>query len=319
MEARWTIYCHTHVESGRRYVGLTRKTWRQRWDQHVCQARRANVSRNHWYNAIRKYGKDAFSHEVLEVCSDLEVANLAEECWVEFFDTRNPEKGFNLVKGGLHTPHPVKNPWDRPEFREKMVPVLQKMNDRTYSERSEVSREVWSRPEVRKKISVAAARQFSSPESRAKISKIIRELPRGPESWSGLKKKNIDMRARTHCPNDHEFSESNTRIDKKGWRHCRRCEADYQYERNRSRMDFDLCPMGHELSGENVRLSKSGGRLCFACKPTVCKRGHLFSDKPSTFLARGCYRCKLLSGRVHDSKRRAAKKSSGVRQPLIDE
>ncbi|OPZ39525.1 MAG: GIY-YIG catalytic domain protein [Synergistetes bacterium ADurb.BinA166] len=115
----FTIYCHTHIESGRRYVGLTKKTWRQRWDQHVCQARRAIGSKNHWYNAIRKYGKDAFSHEVLEVCSDLEVANLAEECWIELLDTRNPEKGFNLMKGGEHVPHPIKNPWDRPEYRAK--------------------------------------------------------------------------------------------------------------------------------------------------------------------------------------------------------
>jgi len=47
------------------------------------------------------------------------VANLAEECWIEFYDTRNPEKGFNLIRGGSHTPHSVKNSWDRPEYREK--------------------------------------------------------------------------------------------------------------------------------------------------------------------------------------------------------
>lgn len=116
----WTIYCHTHVETNRRYVGLTKRTMLQRWDEHILIAMRmVKNGRWHFPNTIRKYGSDAFSHQILEVCSSLEVANLAEECWIELFDTRNPEKGFNTAKGGQHTPHPVKNPWDRPGFREK--------------------------------------------------------------------------------------------------------------------------------------------------------------------------------------------------------
>lgn len=37
---------------------------------------------------------------------------------------------------------------------------------------------------------------------------------------------------RTHCANGHEFSDSNTLITKQGWRCCRRCHANRQYERN---------------------------------------------------------------------------------------
>lgn len=125
---RWTVYCHTHIESGRRYIGITVKTMMHRWNQHCAQAKSAKGGRWHFPNAIRKYGKDAFSHEVLEVCHDLEVANLAEECWIELFDTRNPEKGFNLAKGGQHVPHPIrKNPWDDPAYRAVAEINLQKL------------------------------------------------------------------------------------------------------------------------------------------------------------------------------------------------
>jgi len=119
---RWTVYCHIHVETGRRYVGLTVKTMLARWNQHVYMARYSKGGRWHFPNAIRKYGPEAFTHEVLEVCHDIQVANLAEECWISFYDTRNHAKGFNLAEGGQHIPHPVrKNYWDDPEYRARQV------------------------------------------------------------------------------------------------------------------------------------------------------------------------------------------------------
>lgn len=33
-------------------------------------------------------------------------------------------------------------------------------------------------------------------------------------------------RRKTHCPQDHEYSLTNTYTDKKSMRHCRRCDAD---------------------------------------------------------------------------------------------
>lgn len=115
----FTIYCHIHTESGRRYVGQTKKTMLKRWNQHVYTANGKMKGWSHFANAIRVYGKDAFSHEVLEVCHDLDSANEAEKRWIAHFDTTNPEKGFNFKSGGDHQPHPVRNPWDRPGFREK--------------------------------------------------------------------------------------------------------------------------------------------------------------------------------------------------------
>ena len=165
----WTIYCHTHTESNRCYIGMTKKTWKQRWNRHVFEALHVKDGYGHFHNAIRKYGKDAFSHEVLEKCYSLEVANLAEECWIELLCTRDPEFGFNLSRGGAHTPHPVKNPWDRPEFRAKAEINLQKMiaAGRTPEARA-ASKAACQTPESRTKVSAAALVSMNSPETIAK-------------------------------------------------------------------------------------------------------------------------------------------------------
>lgn len=188
--AKWTIYCHTHVASGRRYIGLTKMGMMKRWNRHVYSANRGlGKGFSHFANAIRKYGKNAFSHEVLEVCDSLESANAAEERWIKHFDTRDPDKGFNLLPGGSHAPHPTANPWDRPEYREKAsaaskkkwedpgfraavtAGVTEAWRNPVHRERmSESSREVNSRPEVKAAIVASLKEREFSDATRAKIS-----------------------------------------------------------------------------------------------------------------------------------------------------
>lgn len=202
---RWTIYCHTHVATGRRYIGLTVKTMLHRWNQHCAQARSSKGGRWHFPNAIRQYGKDAFTHVVLMQLDDLDLANAWEEFWIEFLGTCNPEYGFNLSRGGGHTPHPAKNPWDRPEYREKaLAATRKKCSDPTFRAKIAAARrgvplsdahkeamsaanrgkdyaagvratttakirETYLRPEVRAKNSIASKRAWADPEYRARM------------------------------------------------------------------------------------------------------------------------------------------------------
>ena len=76
---RWIIYCHTHIDSGRRYIGLTMQTMMQRWKSHVYAAMNSKDGRWHFPNAIRKYGSKSFSHQVLAMSWDLEGANETEK------------------------------------------------------------------------------------------------------------------------------------------------------------------------------------------------------------------------------------------------
>jgi len=153
----WVIYCHKHIESGRRYIGLTSRTMERRWSQHIIQARNIKGNRSYFANAIHKYGKDAFSHEILAMSWDLEGANATEIIIIEQEGTRNPKKGFNPAKGGGSQLYPEKkNPWDCSEYREKMT---KKIRDRAAD------------PMWRAKVSAntAAMNASKSPEERSSL------------------------------------------------------------------------------------------------------------------------------------------------------
>jgi group I intron endonuclease len=181
----WIIYCHIHDESGRRYIGLTRLTMLRRWQQHIANSRtKSGKGCHHFWNAIRKYGKDAFSHEVLAMSWDLEGANQTELAIIEQEDTRNPEKGFNLAKGGSHKPPHLNNrPWDRPEFRAAVTAgVSAKWQDSNHQiKMSKISREVNSRPEVKQKISVALTGKPISQDRKDRLADLKRGSKRSPE------------------------------------------------------------------------------------------------------------------------------------------
>ena len=259
----WTIYCHTHTESGRRYVGLTKRTWQRRWSQHVCQAR-SSKGQWHFPNAICKYGKDAFSHEVLEVCETLEEANAAEEKWISHFDTTNRKKGFNLVKGGEHTPQPAsrENPWDRPGFREKHAAVMKGVVKKPefLAACSAGNKEVWSRPghrekmaeackdifkpEVRRRLQEAASGRALSPETRVKISATHVGMKRTPEhvenSAKALRARGARLRAqkthvncRVHGQVSLDKCYSSVKSDGRVAYTCRSCSKKRSRERQR--------------------------------------------------------------------------------------
>ncbi|HXB28121.1 MAG TPA: GIY-YIG nuclease family protein [Gemmatimonadaceae bacterium] len=97
----WTIYCHTSP-SGKRYVGQTRKTMEQRWNEHVSVSRCPSRRRLYtvFHAAIRKYGPEAFQHEVLAVSGTREEANAVEADWIKRLNTLLPH-GYNVDPGAV--------------------------------------------------------------------------------------------------------------------------------------------------------------------------------------------------------------------------
>jgi hypothetical protein len=183
----WTVYCHTHIESQRKYIGLTSQTMEKRWKKHVYAAKSSKGGRWHFPNAIRKYGKDAFESKVLGVYDTLEEANRIEKEKIKKFNTRDPKLGFNLAEGGNSKPHPIrKNPWNDPEYRAKQLARPNPLNApearannkaalntlESKTKRSATSKEVRSRPEVKAKMSISSASskgRISSLEERTRL------------------------------------------------------------------------------------------------------------------------------------------------------
>lgn len=178
---RWTIYCHTHIDSGRRYVGQTKEPWERRWSRHLYDAR-AGGTRFYFANALRKYGANAFAHSVLEVCESQELANEAEGAWIEAFSARDPAFGFNRKRGGNQGPHFVtKNPWDRAEYRDKMASVTGRFSDpSTQRPLMRASQESRRTPESRARRSAASKATHNTPEYLARASALSREIHARP-------------------------------------------------------------------------------------------------------------------------------------------
>lgn len=103
---KWLIYKHTSNESKKSYVGMTKYTMEKRWQGHLDKVNEG--SQTHFHNAIRLYGKDNWTHEVIvSDINDAEEAQALEVYYIKKYDTF--ENGYNLTiggEGGLRASYP---------------------------------------------------------------------------------------------------------------------------------------------------------------------------------------------------------------------
>jgi len=239
----WTVYCHVHVDSRRCYIGLTKKSMTRRWKEHVCNAKaKSGKGCRHFWNAIRKYGKDAFSHHVLTMLPDIESGNAWKDFWIDFFDARNPEKGFNLAPGGRCKPQRMdNNPWDRPGFGANSLKNLA-LGRATTRDPARVAALVARNKtmvlseESRARISASSSSRIVSDETRSKLSAAAIGRKLSPERAAKLREmgaaQSARLRSRTYCKHGHDLSDAYVRRSD-GERICRTCVR-LREERRRS-------------------------------------------------------------------------------------
>lgn len=87
------IYKITKKENGKAYIGQSNNIER-RFAQHCYKGEKAKIPLD---IAIKKYGKDAFTFEVIEECSS-EQLNEREAYWIKYYDT--VKNGYNCSEGG---------------------------------------------------------------------------------------------------------------------------------------------------------------------------------------------------------------------------
>ena len=100
------IYLITNLVNGKRYVGQTTKSIEERWRQHVSASRHLKKHTLVVDRAIRKYGVDNFTCEIIEFLHGVQKAIIdqREAYWIERHKTYIPEygkdAGYNLTRGG---------------------------------------------------------------------------------------------------------------------------------------------------------------------------------------------------------------------------
>ena len=96
------IYKITNSNSGKSYIGQTIQYPNQRSLEHIADSRHT-TRLYHFHNALRKYGVDNFTFEVIAEASSIEELNSLEEYYAEKFDCY--KNGYNIRKAGGNKLH----------------------------------------------------------------------------------------------------------------------------------------------------------------------------------------------------------------------
>ncbi len=180
------IYGIWHRESGKIYIGQS-QNMAQRIGKHKrgCNSPRLR-------SAIMCHGWDAFEKVLLERVDDLSLLNIREQYWIDFYDSANPEKGYNLrpiaeSNRGWHPSDEVRKNMsigqNRPEVR-----AIKSANVKEYQNRPEVKaarsaymKEYHNRPEVRAANSARQKEHTNRPDVKAAHTACTKEYMNRPE------------------------------------------------------------------------------------------------------------------------------------------
>ena len=215
-EAHYTVYKLTDPD-GKVYIGCTGKPVEERWKKGRGYSRDTPIRR-----AIDEIGWENFKTEIL--CEKLikEGAEKLERWFIAFYDSSDPEKGYNRFLGGLgkgahmskitrQLSRESKNRLyeEHPEVKARIRKTVNDLfaNDPTYRERvskgvlaayekdptikerlSEISRELWQDPEYRERCSAYRRAASENPDlaekQRAIQKRFFQEHPERKEEIS---------------------------------------------------------------------------------------------------------------------------------------
>ena len=97
------IYKITNLKNNKVYIGQSTDI-KSRWRNHKLELKNNTHRNSHLQNAFNKYGEDAFEFRILEETFEEDLDD-AEEYWIDYFDSTNPKKGYNLREGANSYKH----------------------------------------------------------------------------------------------------------------------------------------------------------------------------------------------------------------------
>lgn len=104
------IYKITNKINGKIYIGLTTQNIKDRWEQHI----RSALNKTHpdyntvFKKAIRKYGSDNFTIEIIDEADNLIALKKLEQYWIKYYNTYigwENCNGYNSTIGGDSPTH----------------------------------------------------------------------------------------------------------------------------------------------------------------------------------------------------------------------
>lgn len=165
------VYKITNNINGKVYIGQTTRSLSYRWSCHCTL-----TSHCHAINAaIKKYGKENFTVEQIDVAATREELDQKEIFWIKHYDSMSPN-GYNLHSGGEH--HEVSE-----ETRQKISNANKgrKLSEECRLKISKAHKGRRRTVEQRKKLSEHWKEQWKNVDFANKMSKIRKEFCNNPE------------------------------------------------------------------------------------------------------------------------------------------
>lgn len=92
------IYKATCIITNKVYIGQTTTFLGNRKGLHKHKALYENDIKNHFHNAIRKYGWENFQWEIIDYAQTFKELNEKERYWIKYYNS--VEQGYNILEGG---------------------------------------------------------------------------------------------------------------------------------------------------------------------------------------------------------------------------
>lgn len=160
-----TVYIHT-TPDGKRYVGATHT------NPDVRFKRGHGYRYQFFYQAVLKFGWENISHQLYEVDTEEELKYL-ERYLISYYDTTNPDKGYNIAKGDVTQDQGR----DHPEYGKSDNPPQSKETYRKY-QTSEKGKEALKRYWESEKSKITR-QQYESSEKGKEVAKRYRSSEKG--------------------------------------------------------------------------------------------------------------------------------------------
>ena len=114
MNRNYKLYVHI-APNGKKYYGITGQEPENRW-------KKGNgYYTQYFYRAIKKYGWDNIEHIVLQEDLDEEEAKELEQYMIQWYNTNNPNYGYNISLGGEGSPGVSPSEESRQKMREAKI------------------------------------------------------------------------------------------------------------------------------------------------------------------------------------------------------
>ena len=98
------LYKITDTLNNKVYIGQTVDN-KKRWLQHKAYAKAPEKTGQYIHRAMAKYGIENFTFEIIATALTQEDTNETESILIKQYDSRNKDRGYNLMIGGSHGGH----------------------------------------------------------------------------------------------------------------------------------------------------------------------------------------------------------------------